>query len=329
MLAATSVAHAEPVPSGPEEVLADTAKATAQELFEEGRRLMAEGRVEDACRDFAESQRLDPALGTRFNLAECYEALGKRASAWVHFVGVADTAERLGQLERAQFARARADALEPGLARMRIEVSEWVSGMVVTRNDVRIGSAQWSKSIPIDRGDYALEATAPGYAPWTETVPVLEDGITVVVQVPALAPLPAVTEVPPPVVSPPEPTADVSVGPDEPEPGPRRLDGLQRAGIVLTGLGVAGLAVGGGFGVLAIQRKDAADQRCPEPTRCFADGAQRLDQARRAGLVSTTTLVVGGVLLAAGVTMLATAPLRRRRSSSARRARLPRLVWGL
>jgi len=60
-------------------------KATAETLFDEGRRLLVQNKLPEACSKFAESQRLDPAIGTQLNLGDCYERTGRLASAWAQF----------------------------------------------------------------------------------------------------------------------------------------------------------------------------------------------------------------------------------------------------
>ena len=66
--------------------------AAAEALFERGRELMAQRRVKEACPLFEESQRLDAGIGTQFNLAACYEAAGRFASAYTLFLEVAEAA---------------------------------------------------------------------------------------------------------------------------------------------------------------------------------------------------------------------------------------------
>src|SRR5262249_43356511 len=64
---------------------AQSNKVAAEALFEEGRRLMSEGKVADACPKFADSQSLDPSPGTLLNLASCYEKMGMTATAWATY----------------------------------------------------------------------------------------------------------------------------------------------------------------------------------------------------------------------------------------------------
>ncbi|HEY3669100.1 MAG TPA: hypothetical protein VGL19_24045, partial [Polyangiaceae bacterium] len=60
-------------------------KAVAEALFNEGVALVAAGSFEMGCSKFEGSQALDPTLGTELRLADCYERLGKTASAWALF----------------------------------------------------------------------------------------------------------------------------------------------------------------------------------------------------------------------------------------------------
>ncbi len=62
-----------------------TDRQLAQSLFERARELMARKEFAQACPMFVESQRLDPGIGTRLNLAICYEGQGKLASAHLEF----------------------------------------------------------------------------------------------------------------------------------------------------------------------------------------------------------------------------------------------------
>src|SRR5262245_30710139 len=100
---------------------ADT-RAAAAALFEDGRRLMGEGKFAEACPKLEESQRMDPGMGTLYNLATCWEQTNRTASAWVGYRDVAAAALAAGQSDREKVARGKAAALEPRLMRLKITV---------------------------------------------------------------------------------------------------------------------------------------------------------------------------------------------------------------
>ena len=56
-------------------------KAAAEALFDQGVRLMKQNNFAEACPKLEESDRIDPAVGTLLYLGECYERVGKTASA--------------------------------------------------------------------------------------------------------------------------------------------------------------------------------------------------------------------------------------------------------
>src|SRR6185369_4715015 len=88
-------------------------KAAAEALFDEGRRLAQAGKFAEGCPKLEASQKLDPALGTLLNLADCNEKLGKTASAWAQYREATSLARAAGSAEREKFASDRSKALEP------------------------------------------------------------------------------------------------------------------------------------------------------------------------------------------------------------------------
>ncbi|WP_437302084.1 hypothetical protein [Sorangium sp. So ce388] len=172
---------------GGRDARADT--AAAQALFDAARQLMAQGKYADACPKLEESQRLDPGIGTQFNLAACYEQLGRTASAWSTFLEVAGAAKAAGQLEREKVARQRATALEPKLIRLTITApADAPADLQVKRDGALVGRAQWGTPVPVDPGKHTIEASAAGKAPFARTVDLARAGTTETVAVP---PLPA------------------------------------------------------------------------------------------------------------------------------------------
>ena len=77
-------------------VRADAAsdKAASVALFNEGRRLVGLGKLAEACPKFEASFSLVPGIGTQLNLADCYQQLGRTASAWATFRDAAIAAAR-------------------------------------------------------------------------------------------------------------------------------------------------------------------------------------------------------------------------------------------
>jgi hypothetical protein len=95
-----------PAPAVPPQVA-----AAAQALFDEGKKLMAQGVVPAACAKFEESLRLDRAMGTLLNLAACEELAGHTSRACALFHEVVRAAKQQGRDARAQFAADRATRL--------------------------------------------------------------------------------------------------------------------------------------------------------------------------------------------------------------------------
>ena len=118
--------------------------AAAQALFDSARELLKQGKLAEACAKFQESNRLDPALATQFQLANCYEQTGRIATAWAAFLQVASTSRATNQTAREEVARDRAAKLEARLPRLVINVPEpsKVPGLEIRRNGMLVGSAQ-------------------------------------------------------------------------------------------------------------------------------------------------------------------------------------------
>jgi hypothetical protein len=146
----------------------------AEELYREARELMDQKRYEEACKKFAESNRLDPATGTLLNLASCHEALGRTATAWAEFGEALLAARRDQRPDRVQFAEERIRALEPKLSRLSVVVPTEVrvDGLEVRIDGKVIGAAAWGVSAPTDPGLHRIEASAPGRKSWSAEVSV-------------------------------------------------------------------------------------------------------------------------------------------------------------
>jgi serine/threonine-protein kinase len=288
------------------------ARSAAAVLFEDGKRLMGEGKHTEACPKLAESQRIDPGAGTLYNLSLCYEAMGRTASAWVGFREVAAMAMNAGQAEREKVARGKAAALEPKLMRLKITVQREAesAGAEVKRDGAVIAPALWGSSVPLDPGKHVISANAPSCEPWTVTIVLDQPGNTVTVDVPPLLEKKPGTAAPPPpppqVTPPPLPVAPPPPGVPAARPWQRPL------GIAATGVGAVGLGLGVAFGFLAKSAFDASNAAgggCDAKTDvCNQAGLDKRSGAVNKGNVGTGVFIAGAVLAAGGVVLWATAP---------------------
>ncbi|HEX6764676.1 MAG TPA: hypothetical protein VF103_04345 [Polyangiaceae bacterium] len=268
-------------------------KAAAEALFSEGRSLASSGKCAEAIPKFQASQKLDPGVGTLLNLAECYEQVGKTASAWAEYREVIALARSAGSKEREELATQRAKALEPKLSRLAIKVAGDAQGITITRDGEALEAAELGVAIPVDPGSHAIEASAPGKQKFTQTIEVGAEADSKVVEIPALAD-----------------AAGGAAGPGE-KPAAESGgggSGQRTIGLVVAGVGVVGVVVGTVFGLQASSKWKDAKAKCSDyPYGCGDDGVSLADDAKSAGTISTIGFIAGGVLVAGGAALWLTA----------------------
>jgi serine/threonine-protein kinase len=269
--------------------------ATAEQLFEEGRSLMARERFAEACPKLAESHRLDPGVGTLLNLGECYERQGRTASAWATYIEAETLANRQGQAPRAAFASKRAAELAPSLPKLSITVAETQRdgrevAVTVKRDGELLARPAWATYAPVDPGEHRIEASAPGFERFSQAVTV-RAGQRVQLKVPPLAPS----------ASPPAPPS---------APSTQRIAGIfvGGAGVVVTGVGLA-------FGAVAKSKNDEARADFCTAVACKQRGVDLLAQADSAAVASTVLVSIGAAALVGGAFLFFTG-----REDKARRA---------
>src|ERR1041384_8032122 len=97
-------------------------RSLSEQLFLDGKKLMSEGKYDEACPKLAESHRLDPGGGTILNLAVCHQAQGRYASAWSEFREAIDLARTDGRQDREEFATRELAKVEPKLSHLTVVV---------------------------------------------------------------------------------------------------------------------------------------------------------------------------------------------------------------
>jgi hypothetical protein len=275
------------------DVHAQAAAATAEQLFRDANALLAKGQIHEACAKFAESEKLDPQLGTLLNLATCHEKDGKVATAWGEYSELVDQAEKQKDKKRLGYAKKKLAELDSHLPHFELRVP---AGTAELRLDgVVLGQGAWSSSLPVDPGDHELTYTAPGKKPGSLHATAVEGSAAVLVLPPLVgepvAAPPALVVAPLPVVIEPPP-------PDTHE-GSR----WRTAGFVVGGVGVVGLGIGATLGALALGSKSTVMQDC-HGSQCSSAGLSAVSSAKSQATGSTIGLVAGGVCAAAGLTLV-------------------------
>src|SRR5262245_58637 len=130
-------------------------RAAAQALFDAGKALALENKFPEACPKFEASYKLDRALGTLLNMADCHEKIGKVASAWAEFEEAADRGAR-GADSRVDYAKQRRDSLTSRLPKLQITIAKPVGSLAVFRDDNKVDEATYGVALPIDPGKHAI-----------------------------------------------------------------------------------------------------------------------------------------------------------------------------
>jgi len=289
--------------------------ATAEALFNSGLADMQAGRYETGCKALAESQRLDPRLGTLFTLATCDERWGHIATADTRFGEYLALYERLpdekkaAHAERYKVATETRARLGPDVPYLRLSLPAGApAGTVVKRDGEVVAAAALGLSLPLDPGEHTVSTLAPGGTLWERKITAgrgekkqLTLEVTAkVTPAPTMAPIPLV----PGTGSAETPVAAPDVG-----PGGRRV-----VTYVIGGTGIVGVIIGGILGGLTVAKADVIHAHCgtaigqTDPTACDPTGLDASASANGLGLGSTLALSLGGAALAAAVVLFVTEP---------------------
>jgi serine/threonine-protein kinase len=290
-------------------------KASAEALFDEGKRLREAKRYSEACPKFADSQRLDPAVGTLLNLGLCYKEAGQTASAWSTYREAAAQAAAAHQSDREQLARDEAAALETKLTRLIIEVSPEVAkvpGVEVKRDGAVVPQGLWGVAAPVDPGMRSIDVSAPGKRPLHMDAKAEGAGATAKVVVSALEDDPSAAAAPVAVVG----TAAVTP-PNQPQQqtdqGENPGQTQRLIGFAVGGVGVVGLVIGGVFTFKSMSENDDAKKICADPSEaCTSSDIEEhghlVDQAKASQLNSLVAYGLGTVGVVTGAVLILTAP---------------------
>jgi len=264
-------------------------QAIALALFSEGKELAAQHDLARACAKFEAADRLTHWLGVELNLADCYDRLGRTASAWIVFLKAADHAD--GDHDpRGPYARERARSLEPLLARVALSTTAALHpGLEIRIDHVALAGSALGIALPLDPGEHVIEVTAPGHTAWTHHLS-LAPGTTIAVALPALAPL------------------------------QRTATSRRWYRTLALWLGAGGAVLAGTSLALGLDAKlsyDAATRdHCDTRLACDPTGLEEISTARRNGNIATAAGGLGLAAITTAVVLYVVSPRERAHESS-------------
>jgi hypothetical protein len=195
-----------------------------------------------------------------------------------------------------------------------VNVAAPIDALEVSSDGVVVGRAEWGTAIPVDPGAHLVAAAAPGHKRWESTVDVAHEGLDLVVTVPPLEVSPAEAGPPnQPAERPPigiQSSAAASASGPAPRESPPSGAAQRVAGWIVAGLGLASVAVGGGFAAGAVARKNDSLPDCQGPNQdtCNQTGVAIRNTARTDGDVASLTLGLGAAAAVAGFVLVLSAP---------------------
>lgn len=278
-----------PLPSG---VARAQDSAAAETLFQEGKALVAEGKIAEACPKFEASYELDRSLGTLLNHADCLEQNGEAARSHARFGEAARRAEAEGD-DRAGFAKQRRDALEAKVGRLSLKLRRGTEALVVRVAGLDLSDTALGLPIVVDPGK-------------VEVLVLREREVLEKREVEVGAAGTAELALDLAAISAAHPTErEVKLGPPDPTQA--------TIGIIGMGVGLAGLATFGVLeGIAFGQRAEAGGEGgCIERGDSMLCSPQGYDLMQRAGdfaEVGQWVGIAGATIFAVGLTVFLTAP---------------------
>jgi hypothetical protein len=268
----------------------------ARELFRQGTEEVDAGRYTQALEKFRRVAAVKETANVRFNIARCEESLGMTGTALADF----ELAEREGKGDDvATLAHERADAIRPRVPRLRVTApTPLPEGFAVMLDGAKLAIAALDAPLPVDPGAHAVEASAPGRAPFHASVTLIagESRDVLIAMGKGAAATPAAT------AATPAPT-------EAPSPPPSAPSSRHTWGAVA--LGAGGALAAGSVAFLLLHNtavssveSDCPGNHCPASSHASVTGEQshaRTDEALSIGFAAAAAVGVGvGVYLVIG-----------------------------
>jgi len=269
----------------------------ADELFQQGKALLEQRRVAEACQKFEASLALARRGGTLLNLAVCREEEGRTASALTLFQQARERAQEDQRQDRIKLVDEHVERLRPRLSWLTITPAPGIApaGLTIRCDDSTLPPENWGAPQAMDPGEHVITASARGRIPITVKVQVQAHADHQSIALPELPLVPvkpahAVPAVPP--ATSPQKSQEGAVSSSPPV-----------LGFVMLGVGATALAVGSAFGIQAIIDSNHSQALCSGPP-CSAEAYQANERARTAAHVANVAIPTGAAVAGLGLFML-------------------------
>ena len=283
-------------------LLGTTASADkADKLFQKAKKLHSEKKYAEACPTYEEVDKTDPAIGSKLNVAKCYEDWGRLATAYDWYVQ-ADKMATDAKDERAPKIKEVIEELDVNVPRMTIKIPDGADPDIVDTLtlDGQPIPESWHNTLQrIDPGPHVIEFVVDGQKK-KKMAPVERGGES-------------------------ELSLDIPKGVGKKPRPPKKKNGEVTPPVVVTrdpgktrrylgiGVGSAGVVAVGVASVITLSArskyKDALADHCMGSTSgCNATGFKLTHDARSKANVATVVTLVGVAAIAGGVILYLTAP---------------------
>ncbi len=284
---------------------------TADALFKKAKKLLADKKYADACAMFEKVDELDPKIGAKLNVANCFEQWGRLAVAYRWY----SDAHRLAiqsKDDRAPRIKERLDEVDLNVPRVTIRVPSGADPAVITKLTLdgrAMVLASLGEEQRVDPGPHVIEYTVNGETK-KKMAPVERGGSS---EVELELPKVGATKTGMKVQHGATAQDRVLVG-APPSPGrTQRIVGISLASAGVVAVGVAGVLTLGARG----RYNDAIDAHCMgSTTMCDPDGLTITADARHTANLATIVTLLGGAAVAGGIVLYVIAPSKPRASDA-------------
>ena len=265
----------------------------ADQLFKKGKKLLGEKKYAEACAAFEESDRIDPGIGAKVNVARCYQEWGKLAAAWRWFSDAEKMAKDTKD-DRASKVHALVEEIDPSVPRLTIKAPPGAdtSKLVIKLDGAPFETSALGTEQRVDPGPHQVDYTFDG-AKRTKVVPIERGGNSeILLELPARSQRPSRS------------VAERSEAADREAVQKRRLIGLGISGGGVVAMGIAGIVTLRARG----DYRHAISAHCRGATdMCDAEGLAATHSARRRANIATGVTIGGLAAVAGGLYLYFTA----------------------